>query len=66
MKMQDLPVEIQAIAASMLREKIESNDRRTNKEPVAKLAHEVREAFTTLYSPAESEPFRPGSDYTYV
>lgn len=46
MKMQELPVEVQAIAASTLRRKMKINDQRADKEPVEKLAHEVREAFT--------------------
>ncbi|EMG9444222.1 hypothetical protein V5268_005606 [Escherichia coli] len=50
MKMQELPVEVQAIAASTLRRKMKINDQRTNKEPVEKLAHEVREAFIYLFS----------------
>ncbi|HGG3432790.1 TPA: hypothetical protein ACJFZM_004611 [Salmonella enterica subsp. enterica serovar Oranienburg] len=50
MKMQELPVEVQAIAASTLRRKMKINDQRADKEPVEKLAHEVREAFISLFS----------------
>ncbi|EDM1755075.1 hypothetical protein AH553_07425 [Salmonella enterica subsp. diarizonae] len=50
MKMQELPSEVQAIAASTLRRKIQINDQRADKEPVTKLAHEVREAFISLFS----------------
>ncbi|HAU2799148.1 TPA: hypothetical protein JC239_000463 [Salmonella enterica subsp. diarizonae] len=50
MKMQELPVEVQAIAASTLRRKMKINDQRADKEPVTKLAHEVREAFISLFS----------------
>ncbi|EAO8631494.1 hypothetical protein CVF48_20920 [Salmonella enterica] len=50
MKMQELPVEVQTIAASTLRRKMKINDQRADKEPVTKLAHEVREAFISLFS----------------
>ncbi|EAA1197845.1 hypothetical protein D7O08_15350 [Salmonella enterica subsp. enterica serovar Brandenburg] len=61
MKMQELPVEVQAIAASTLRRKMKINDHRADKEPVEKLAHEVREAFTKLYLPVEVDPSQRGS-----
>ncbi|EDV9708750.1 hypothetical protein NEK12_002549 [Salmonella enterica] len=53
MKMQEIPVEVQAIAASTLRRKIQINDQRADKEPVTKLAYEVREAFIALFSERE-------------
>jgi hypothetical protein len=55
MKMQDLPIEVQVIAAQILKEKIERNDGKTEKEPVESLAQEVRMAFTGLYPPPLTE-----------
>lgn len=57
-----LPVEVQVIAAQLLRERIERNDEKLEKEPVKQLAQEVREAFTELHSPSESFSSQSGSD----
>lgn len=50
MKMQDLPVEVQVIAAQLLAERIDCATRGVEKKPVTPLAQEVRDAFIELYS----------------
>lgn len=62
MKLQDLPIGVQEIAAQTLWGKMQANDEKTTKEPVKLLAHEVRDAFIALYSSAESESSPSGSD----
>jgi hypothetical protein len=50
MKMQDLPVEVQIIAAQLLAERIDGVIHQLEKKPVLPLATEIRDAFIELYS----------------
>lgn len=62
MEFKDLPEDMHKIAAETLRGMLIINEDRCPKEPVTKLAHEVRDAFTTLYFPAESASALNDSD----
>lgn len=50
MKMKDLPVEVQVVAAKLLAEKINEVSRSLEKKPALPLAQEIRDAFIELYS----------------
>lgn len=62
MMFQELPTEVQIIAAQLLAEKIRDNDRCKDKEPVTELAREVRDAFIAIYSPQQCVSAHCGSD----